>query len=432
MGGELKRRIGLFGLTAYGVGMILGAGIYALIGAAAGVTGNSLWLSFLLGAFISSFTGLSYAELSSTIPRSAAEYTYAKEAFGGDLAPFLIGWIIIFTETVSATTVAMGFAGYIRGLFEAAPIVLVSLLLIVALSILSFVGIEESSRVNIVFTIIEASGLLLIIILGAPYIGRVNYLESSEGISGILKASTLIFFAYLGFEDIVNLAEESKNPKKDMPKALVLSVIVTAIFYVLVALSAVSIADWRELGSSSFPLAFAASKAMGQSAFLTISVIALFATSNTVLILLIVTSRMIYGMSRDGSLPHYLAKISGRGTPWVAILVTMVLSGLFLLFGNIQFVAEVTNFGTFITFASVNLSAIWLRIRKPDLERPFKTPVSIGKVPLIPLLGLLSSGLMVTQFRLDVIALSALAILLGVVTQKVLARRRKATEAAAR
>ena len=427
MGGELKRRIGLFGLTAYGVGMILGAGIYALIGAAAGVTGNSLWVSFLLGAFISSFTGLSYAELSSTIPKSAAEYSYAREAFGGDLTPFLVGWIIIFTETVSVATVALGFAGYMKGLFEAAPIVLVSLILIVVLSALNFVGIEESSRLNIVFTIIEASGLLLIIALGIPYLGRVNYLEAAAGVQGILKASTLIFFAYLGFEDIVNLAEESKNPKKDVPKALVLSVVITAIFYVFVALAAVSIADWQDLGSSCCPLAFAASKAMGESASLVMSVIALFATSNTVLILLIVTSRMIFGMSRDGSLPHSLARISGRGTPWVAILVSLILSGIFVLFGNIEFVAEVTNFGTFVTFASVNLSAIWLRIRRPNWERPFKTPVSIGKVPLIPLIGLLSSGLMVTQFRLDVIALSALAIILGVVTQRILARKKRST-----
>jgi len=425
MGGELKRRIGLFGLTAYGVGMILGAGIYALIGAAAGVTGNSLWVSFLLGAFISSFTGLSYAELSSTIPKSAAEYSYAREAFGGDLAPFLVGWIIIFTETVSVATVALGFAGYMKGLFEAAPIVLISLILIVVLSALNFVGIEESSRLNIVFTIIEASGLLLIIALGIPYLGRVNYLEAAAGVQGVLKASTLIFFAYLGFEDIVNLAEESKNPKKDMPKALVLSVIITAIFYVLVALAAVSIADWQDLGSSCCPLAFVASKAMGESASLAMSVIALFATSNTVLILLIVTSRMIFGMSRDGSLPHSLSRISGRGTPWVAILVSLILSGVFVLFGNIEFVAEVTNFGTFVTFASVNLSAIWLRIRRPNWERPFKTPVSIGQVPLIPLIGLLSSGLMVTQFRLDVIALSALAIILGVVTQRILTRKKR-------
>jgi APA family basic amino acid/polyamine antiporter len=370
MGGELKRRIGLFGPTAYGVGMILGAGIYALVGAAAGVTGNSLWVSFLLGAFICSFTGLSYAELSSTIPKSAAEYSYAREAFGGDLAPFLVGWIIIFTETVSVATVALGFAGYMKGLFEAAPIVLVSLILITVLSALNFVGIEESSRLNMIFTIIEASGLLLIIALGIPYLGRVKYLEAAD-------------------------------------RSI--------------------IADWQDLGSSCCPLAFVASKAMGESASLVMSVIALFATSNTVLILLIVTSRMIFGMSRDGSLPHSLARISGRGTPWVAVLVSLILSGIFVLFGNIEFVAEVTNFGTFVTFASVNLSTIWLRIRRPNWERPFKIPVSIGKVPLIPLIGLLSSGLMVTQFRLDVIALSALAIILGVVTQRILAKKKRST-----
>jgi APA family basic amino acid/polyamine antiporter len=423
MGGGLSRKIGLFGLTASGVGMILGAGIYALIGRAAGVAGNSVWISFLIGALISSFTGLSYAELSSMIPRAAAEVSYAREAFKGDLAPFLIGWIIIFTETVSASTVALGFGGYFKGIFGT-PVVFSSLILIIILSLVNSVGIEESSRINIVFTIIEASGLLLVIILGVPYLGRVNYLEASEGLSGILKASTLIFFAYLGFEDIVNLAEESKSPELKIPKALILSVIITALFYVLVALAAVSLADWQELGSSYSPLAFAASKSLGQSAFLTMSVIALFATSNTVLILLIVTSRMIYGMARDGFLPHNLSKVSRRGTPWIAILIVMALSSIFILFGNIEFVAEITNFGTFIVFASVNLSNIWLRYRKPEWRRPFKTPLTIGRLPLIPILGLLSCGLMVTQFQTDILALSAIILFTGIITQRVLTKIR--------
>lgn len=422
--GELRRKVGLFGLTAYGVGMILGAGIYALIGSAAGVAGNSVWLSFLIGAFVSSFTGLSYAELSSTIPKSAAEYSYAKEAFKGDLAPFLVGWIIIFTETVSASTVALGFSGYFKGLFGS-PMVLTSPILIALLSLVNFAGIEESSRLNVLFTIIEASGLLLIVALAIPYFGSVNYLEASQGLSGILKASTLIFFAYLGFEDIVNLAEESKSPERSIPKALILSVIITAIFYVLVAMAIVSIADWQELGSSCCPLAYAASKALGPNAFLVMSAIALFATSNTVLILLIVTSRMIYGLSRDGSLPRGLSQISNRGTPWIAIIIVMVASTLVALLGNIELVAEMTNFGTFITFASVNLSAIWLRFRKPEWERPFKTPIAIAKIPLIPLIGLLSCGLMITQFRLDIIGLSFLVILAGIAAQRILRSRQR-------
>jgi APA family basic amino acid/polyamine antiporter len=421
MGKELRRKIGLFGVTASGVGMILGAGIYALVGNAAGVTGNSVWMSFLLGAFISSFTGLSYAELSSMMPKAAAEVSYVKEAFKGNLAPFLIGWIILFTEIVTISTVALGFGGYFKGLFGV-PIVVASIIPIVLLSILNFVGIEESSKVTIVFTIVEASGLLLIVILGIPYLGTVNYFEASQGFQGILKASTLIFFAYLGFEDIVNLSEETRDPERNVPKALILSVIVTAVIYVLVAVAVVSIVDWRELGASCCPLAFAASKSLGQSAFLTMSVIALFATSNTVLVLLIVASRMMYGMARDGFLPHGLSKLSRRGTPWIAILAVMILPCFVVLVANIGIVAEITNLGTFIIFAAVNLSVIWLRYRKPEWKRPFRTPITLAKIPLIPLLGLLSCGLMITQFRLDVTALSLLVIFLGIITQKILTR----------
>ncbi len=421
MGVSLERKIGLLGLTASGVGMILGAGIYALIGNAAGVAGNPVWVSFILGAFISSFTGLSYAELSSMIPRAAAEVSYAQEVFKGEMAPFLVGWIIVFTETVSTATVALGFSGYFRSLFGT-PIDLISIILIVLLSLLNFVGIEESSKLNIVFTLIEAAGLLMIILLSVPYLGRVDYLEASQGFQGILKASTLIFFAYLGFQDIVNLAEESKSPEKDIPRALILSVVITAVFYVLVAVATVSLLDWQELGTSTSPLADAASKALGQSAFLVMSGIALFATCNTVLILLIVTSRMIYGMAKAGYLPGQFSRISERGSPWIAAIIAMILSCMFVLIGSIEFVAEVTNLGTFITFASVNLSAILLRLRKPDWERPFKTPISIGRMPLIPLLGLLSCTIMVTQFRIHAILLSFLIIAVGLIAQRVLAR----------
>lgn len=272
------------------------------------------------------------------------------------------------------------------------------------------------------FTVIEASGLLLIVALGILFLGTVNYFEASQDLQGILKASTLIFFAYLGFEDIVNLAEETKNPERNIPKALILSVIITAVLYVLVAVAAVSLADWQELGASTAPLACAASKSLGQSAFLTLSMIALFATANTVLILLIVASRMVYGMSMDGSLPHSLSKLSRRGTPWVAILAVMVLPCFFVLIGNIGFVAEITNFGTFVTFALVNLSAIWLRYKKPEWERPFKTPLNISKMPLIPFVGLLSCGLMITQFRLDIVALSVLVIFIGIIIKMTLAK----------
>lgn len=419
---SLKREVGLFGATSYGVGIILGAGIYALIGPATSVAGNSIWISFIIGALISSFTGLSYAELSAMFPKAAAEYVYVKSAFKNELLAFLTGWLIIFTGAVSASTVALGFASYFKALFNF-PIIFTALVLVALLSFLNFCGIEESSRVNVLFTAIEIAGLLLIIFLGMGKFGKVNYLETPS-IHGIFAAAALMFFAYLGFEDIVNIAEETKNPTKNLPRALILSVLITAIFYVLVALSAVSLADWKALGDSDAPLAYAASKAMGDTAFSAMSYIALFATANTVLIISIVGSRMIYGMAKDGALPPILSKVHPKTrTPWVAVICVMLLSMFFVLLGDIELVAGITSFGVFITFAFVNLSLILLRYKKPKLKRSFKAPINIGKFPVIAFLGLVSCALMVTQFDLNVVLFGTFVVGLGVIAHGICKRK---------
>ena len=175
----LRRDIGIFEATTFGVGIILGAGIYALIGPASGLAGNSLWISFIIGAIVSSFTGLSYIELSTMFPKAAAEYVYAKKAFGRELWAFILGWLIIFAGAVAASAVAIGFAGYLRS-FIAAPIIVIALLLIFGLSLTNFLGIEESSKMNIAFTAIEISGLILIIMLGISQFENttINYFEA--------------------------------------------------------------------------------------------------------------------------------------------------------------------------------------------------------------------------------------------------------------
>ncbi len=419
---SLKREIGLFGATSYGVGIILGAGIYALIGPAAGIAGNSVWISFIIGALISSFTGLSYAELSAMFPQAAAEYVYTKKAFKSELLAFLTGWLIIFTGTVSASTVALGFAGYFNALFNS-PMILTALALIALLSFLSFYGIKESSKVNILFTVVEIAGLFLIIFLGIGRFGEVNYLETPS-VQGIFAAAALMFFAYLGFEDVVNIAEEAKNPQKILPRALILSIFITAIIYVVVALSAVSLAGWEELGASSAPLAYAASKVLGESAFSVMSYIALFATSNTVLIISIVGSRMIYGMARDGALPPILSKVHSKTrTPWIAVVFVMLLSMFFVLLGDIEMVASITSFGVFITFAFVNLCLIWLRYKEPKLKRSFKAPINIGKFPVSAFLGLVSCALMVTLFDLNVVLFGTFVIGLGAIAHRIFKRK---------
>jgi len=197
----LKRELGLLEVTLSGVGIILGAGIYALIGRAAGLAGNSVWISFAISAFIAIFTGLSYAELSSMFPKASAEYEYTLNAFGKKLA-FIIGWLIILSGIIGASTVALGFGGYFKALFNM-PVITSALVLIIALSFLLFWGIKESAWFAVVATLIETSGLIIIIFIGVPYLGNVDYFEMPMGLAGVFQASALVFFAYTGFESIV-------------------------------------------------------------------------------------------------------------------------------------------------------------------------------------------------------------------------------------
>ena len=420
---SLRREIGLFEAVAFGVGTILGAGIYALIGPASGLAGNAVWVSFVIGAVISSFTGLSYAELSTMFPRAAAEYVFAREAFNSRFWAFLLGWLIVFAGVVSVSTVAIGFASYLKSYLNL-PVPVLAIILIGFLSLINYAGIEESSRVNIVFLIVEVFGLLFVTILGFSLFPSVNYLETTSGTGGVLAASALIFFAYLGFEDIVNIAEEMENPEKTIPKALILSIVVATVFYVLVAVATVSLADWRQLSTSSAPLAYAVSRVLGANAFLMLSVIALFATANTVLILLVVGSRMVYGMSRDGALPAAFSNIDERtGVPRIAVFTTMVLSMVFASLGDLRLIAGVTNFATFLIFAFVNFSLIWLRHKQPGLRRPFRVPLNIGWFPLIPFLGLISCMFLLLHISSSAMIIGSVAMGLGAIVYRTLGAR---------
>ncbi len=371
---KLKRSLGLLETTFYGVGVIVGAGIYALIGKAAGLAGNAVWLSFIFGAAIAAFTGLSYAELSSMFPRAGGEYVYAKKAFNRRLA-FLLGWLIVAGGVIAAATISLGFAGYFAALFGT-PLIPIAIAILIVLSLINFWGIKESAIANIVATLVEVGGLIIILILGLKYIGKVNYLEFTPqlGFSGTLSAAALIFFAYLGFEDIVRLSEETKNPKRIIPKALVLSVIISTILYIVTAVAAVSVVGWQALAQSSAPLALVAQTALGQKAFFVLAVVALFSTFNTILVTLIATSRMLYGMSEEHGLPKIFCAVHPkRYTPWFSIIITCIGALAFTLLGKIELVAGLTDFALFVTFALVNAALIWLRHKMPGAQRPFRT-----------------------------------------------------------
>jgi basic amino acid/polyamine antiporter, APA family len=409
---ELKRELGLLEITLSGVGIILGAGIYALIGKATGLAGNAVWLSFALSALVAVFTGLSYAELSSMFPKASAEHEYTRSAFGMRLA-FIVGWLVILSGIIGASTVALGFGGYFNSFFSVPPLAS-GFVLIIALSFLLFYGIKESAWFAIVATLIETAGLILIIYIGLPYLGKVDYFEMPYGFSGVFQASALVFFAYTGFESIVKLSEETKAPEKTIPRGLLLAILISIILYVLVAVSAVSVMGWEKLATSGAPFADLAFIALGSEAFMLLTVIALFSTANTVLLMLLGSSRIIYGMADSSTLPGILARVHpSRRTPWVAIFVAMVLSVLFIFAGDIAFVANIANFTLFVTFFVINAAVILLRYQEPQMKRPFRVPVSIGKFTVLPLFGILFCIFMLFQLEWMVLLIGAALVILG-------------------
>lgn len=414
---SLSRSIGLFHLTMYGVGLILGAGIYVLIGEAAGLAGNALWISFILGAIVATFSGLSYSELTALFPRAAAEYNFVKEGFRSNFVGFIIGWLTILTSIITAATVALGFGGYMEGLTNI-PILISALGILGILSFVNFIGIKESAWINTIFALVTISGLGIIIFIGfsGPVDVEINYFENPLGISGILLAFILVFFAFIGFEDIANVGEEVKRPQKTMPRGIMLSVLITTVIYILVSLASIRTVGWEQLASSSAPLAYVAEQKLGQQGYVILSAIALFATASTILITLIAGARMIYGMARDGTLPGKLGLIHYKTkTPSVAVLLIFVTTLGFTFIGDIVIVANIVVFAVVVTFFMINLSVILLRYIQPELERPYRVPINIGRFPILPLFGMGSTVYMAVQFEMQIILVGLGIIVSGVI-----------------
>ncbi|MDD1776510.1 MAG: amino acid permease [Candidatus Methanomethylicus sp.] len=415
---SLKREIGLAGAISYGVGVIVGAGIYALVGRVAGYSGNAIWISFLLGAVLASFTGLSYAELSRLLPTAGAEYDYILEASRRKFLAFIVGWLVVLTGAISAAAVALGFSGYLK-VYLGLPDAMMATILVLALSTVSFWGIKESIWLNAAFTAIEVLGLVMVIAIGIPFMGTVNYFEYPSGFQGIIAATALVFFAYLGFEGIVKIGEETKDPERTIPRAIMASIIITTALYALVGIAAVSVIPYQQLAASTSPIADIALKAQGQELFVVLSGISLIATTNTVLVLLIATSRIIYGVAKSVSIT-FLSKVHPKkGTPFGAIMVTAALTIPFTFLGDIELVANVTNFLTFVVFLAVNLTVLVLVQRGACCRGPLRH-FSVRRLPLIAILGVASSLLMLFQYSLEVVAISFLMVGLGAIIFRVI------------
>ena len=421
---KLRRSLGLLACTLMGVGVILGAGIYALVGKAAALGGDAVWMSFLGAALFSGLTGLSYAELASFIPRAGGEYHYVQRAFG-ELPAFLVSWLLLGGLALVSSTVALGFAGYFTALVGT-PVVPLAVGVIVAVTALLVYGIRQSAWFAGICTAIEVLGLCIVIFLGIPYLGEVDLVEMPHGAGGLVAAAALIFFAYIGFEEIVQLSEEARDPTRTIPRALLLSILVTTVLYVLVAIAAVSIVGWERLGSSDSPLADVVAVGIGPRASVAMAVIALFSTANTVLVMLLSAARLTWGMADDGALPAVLARVHPkRQTPWVATIGVAGFAAIFVVgLKRIDVVANVSNFALFTAFIFINAALIALRFREPDTPRPFRVPGSIGRVPVIPLLAIASAGIMMGRTGTLAPILGAGLVATGLLVRAFVKRRR--------
>jgi APA family basic amino acid/polyamine antiporter len=357
----LRRTLGLWPVTFSGVGVILGAGVYALVGPAAARAGSALWLAFVLAALAAGLTAYSYGRLAQRRPKDSPEFQYTALAFGPRIG-FVAGWLMLVADGLAAGAVALGFGGYLTHLVGT-PVVLNALLLVAAVALFLHAGISHSVGLALVLTAIEAPGLLFVIGLGAPRWPGTDFLEMPDGMAGVWAGAGLIFFAYLGFDELGNFAEEMRAPQRDLPRALFLALVLTTVIYVLVGLSAVAAVHWRELSRSPAPLALVARRALGSGADTALALMALAATANTVLLLVLSASRSIYGMAADGPLPRRLARIGRRATPVAASWGALAITALVVVAGDLVQAATMTDAAVLASFMLVNASLLWLGAR---------------------------------------------------------------------
>ena len=400
----LKRSLSLPLIVLYGLGTTIGAGIYALIGEVAADAGLFAPVSFLAASLLAGFSAFSFAELSARFPSSAGEARYIREGLNSGALALVTGLLVILAGSVSAAAVSHGFAGYFQELADI-PRPLAVTLLILTLGLIAAWGIGQSVRLAGLLTLVEAGGLILVIWAGSGMLPD-SPLRASDllppfetGVwSGILAGSFIAFFAFIGFEDMVNVAEEVKDVRRNLPTAIIITLAVTLVLYVALAAVAVLAVPVADLAASDAPLALLYARATGGPGTV-ISVIAVVATVNGALIQIIMASRVLYGLASQGLLPAPLARIHRRTrTPLLATaLVTAFVLGLAIPF-KMAALAEATSVVTLVIFTLVNL-ALW-RVKRRD-PRPMGVPL----YPLwIPVTGFFVSAGFVTAAAISVIA----------------------------
>jgi basic amino acid/polyamine antiporter, APA family len=417
---SLKRVIGQRMLLFFVLGDILGAGIYVLVGKVAGHVGGMLWLPFLLAFVLALLTAAAYSELAGKYSQAAGAALYINKAFGIPFVTFIVAFAVMMSGVTSADVAAQAFGGRYLAEFVSLPMIVGALIFLGLVTLVNFVGISESVKVNVTLTVIEGSGLLVIIAIGIYALltgggepSRALEFRPGDGaVLRVLQGTALAFYALLGFEDSVNLAEETKDPARDFPYALFGGVMIAALIYIAVAFTATMLVDTQTLMHSSGPLlevVKVAGLAFPPKLF---ALIALFAVANTALMNMIMASRLVYGMARQRVVPGFLASVhSSRGTPWVAILFTTAIAVVLVATGDIGGLADTTVLLLLCVFALVNISVLVLRRDRVSHEH-FRAPTWM---PVLGAVVCLILGLPITGRDTAVYTRVGVLIAIGVV-----------------
>ncbi|MEI6677879.1 MAG: amino acid permease [Mariniphaga sp.] len=440
----MKRALSATNLTTLGIGAIIGAGIFVLTGqAAAQYAGPAIVISFVISGLACLFAGLCYAEFASMIPISGSAYTYAYATLGEFIA-WIIGWDLILEYLFAASTVSVGWSGYVVSFLKdfgiyippqftaawhtilveipnvgwkpltqqltenlastgiltsnlphiTAVLNLPAMFIIAAITVLLVIGIKESASFNNVMVMIKVFVILLFIGIGFFFINKVNWHPfippntgewGHYGWSGILRGSAVIFFAYIGFDAVSTAAQEAKNPQRDMPIGILGSLGISTVLYILVAIVLTGIVSYTFLNVAD-PIAVGVD-AMGKGLFWLrpiIKIAAIAGLSSVILVMMLGQPRIFYAMSKDGLLPPRFSKIHSRfKTPYFSTIITGSVAAFFAGILPINILGELVSIGTLLAFAIVCIGVIFLRVKRPDLKRPFRTPL----VPLVPVLG---------------------------------------------
>lgn len=414
----LARRLGLFTLVVYGVGDMIGSGIYGTIGQAAAHMGNAVWLAFVASMVAAMLTGLSYASLASRYPRAGGAAFITQRAYRLAFLSYVVGLTVTASGLTSMATNSSVFSDVLASFTSGVPALswirpwMILLAFIGVMTCINLLGIRESMWANVVCTAIEVGGLVFIIIVGARYWGSVDYLETpAAGVAGGAAAigagagggldlwllgsgAVLTFFSFVGFEDMLNVAEEVKRPQRTMPLGIVTALLVTSVLYVLVAITAVSVVPHQELAdvSRGAPLQQITNHAAPWLPRWVYGFITLFAVANSVLINYVMGSRMLYGMSRQRLLPGFLGRVNrSRQTPHAAIFTLMVVVIALSFVGGISQLASATSLLLLMVFCIVNAALIVLKRRPGEARGRFEVPLIVPALGVLACAGLIAA-----------------------------------------